>query len=82
MSVSSNTYPTFFDTANFLQRLDRTTDTPILKGYEICHKYIRGHSGLGGKTPSEAAESKLKVTINESLSYKMPVGVVNTFKAK
>jgi len=25
-----------------------------LKGYEICHNYIREHEGLKGKTPAEA----------------------------
>jgi len=29
-------------------------DTPILKGYQIFHNYIREHEGLDGKTPSEA----------------------------
>jgi hypothetical protein len=29
-------------------------DTPILKGYEIFHNYIRSHEGLDGKTPNEA----------------------------
>jgi len=29
-------------------------DTPILKGYQIYHNYIREHEGLNGKTPSEA----------------------------
>jgi len=29
-------------------------DTPILKGYEIFHNYIRTHEGLNGKTPSQA----------------------------
>ncbi len=28
-------------------------DTPILKGYQIFHNYIRGHEGLEGKTPAE-----------------------------
>jgi transposase-like protein len=28
-------------------------DTPILKGYQIFHNYIREHSGLEGKTPAE-----------------------------
>lgn len=28
-------------------------DTPILKGYQIFHNYIRPHQGLEGKTPSE-----------------------------
>jgi transposase-like protein len=30
-------------------------DTPILKGYEIYHNFVRPHSALGGKTPSEKA---------------------------
>lgn len=30
-------------------------DSPILKGYQIFHNYIREHEGLGGKTPAEAA---------------------------
>ena len=29
-------------------------DTPILKGYQIFHNYIRPHEALEGKTPSEA----------------------------
>jgi len=29
-------------------------DTPILKGYQIFHNYVRPHQGLGGKTPAEA----------------------------
>jgi putative transposase len=29
-------------------------DTPILKGYQIYHNYIRPHEALDGKTPSEA----------------------------
>lgn len=28
--------------------------TPILKGYQIFHNYIRPHEALAGKTPSEA----------------------------
>ncbi len=28
-------------------------DTPILKGYQIFHNYIREHEGLKGKTPAE-----------------------------
>jgi len=30
-------------------------DTPILKGYQIYHNYVRPHEGLEGKTPAEAA---------------------------
>jgi putative transposase len=29
-------------------------ETPILKGYQIFHNYIRPHMALDGKTPSEA----------------------------
>jgi hypothetical protein len=29
-------------------------DTPILKGYQIYHNYIRLHQGLNGKTLIEA----------------------------
>lgn len=29
-------------------------ETPILKGYQLFHKYIRPHEGLNGKTPAEA----------------------------
>jgi transposase-like protein len=32
----------------------KTKETPILKGYQIFHNYIRAHEGLDGKTPSEA----------------------------
>jgi transposase-like protein len=32
----------------------KKVDTPILKGYQIFHNYIRGHEALEGKTPSEA----------------------------
>ena len=33
----------------------KNTDTPILKGLQIYHNFIREHEGLGGKTPAEAA---------------------------
>jgi hypothetical protein len=33
----------------------RNEDTPILKGYQIFHNYVRPHEGLNGKTPAEAA---------------------------
>ena len=32
----------------------KRTDTPILKGYQIFHNYIRPHESLGDHTPSEA----------------------------
>lgn len=37
----------------------KTKDTPILKGYQIFHNYIRPHEALKGKTPSEACGIKI-----------------------
>jgi len=28
-------------------------DSPLLKGYQIYHNYVRPHQGLEGKTPAE-----------------------------
>ena len=38
----------------------KKTDTPILKGYQIFHNYIREHEGLDGKTPAEACGIKIE----------------------
>ncbi len=38
----------------------KKTDTPILKGLQIYHNYIREHEGLNGKTPSEACGIEIK----------------------
>jgi len=38
----------------------KKADTPILKGYEIFHNYLRPHEGLEGKTPSEACGIEIK----------------------
>ncbi|MGA2461322.1 MAG: hypothetical protein ABSF82_07875 [Candidatus Bathyarchaeia archaeon] len=35
-------------------------DTPILKGMQIYHNYVRPHMALNGKTPSEAAGIKVE----------------------
>ena len=35
-------------------------DTPILKGYQIFHNFIRTHEGLNGKTPAEACGIKVE----------------------
>ena len=32
----------------------KTVDSPILKGYQLFHNYIRPHMGLEGKTPADA----------------------------
>ena len=34
-------------------------DTPILKGYQIYHNYMRPHEGLDGNTPAEASGIKI-----------------------
>jgi putative transposase len=38
----------------------KTVETPILKGYQLFHNYIRGHEGLDGKTPAEACGIKVE----------------------
>ena len=38
----------------------KKNDTPILKGYQIFHNYIRPHQGLNGKTPAEACGIEIK----------------------
>jgi transposase-like protein len=35
-------------------------DTPILKGYQLFHNFIRPHEALNGRTPSEAAGIKVE----------------------
>ena len=35
-------------------------DTPILKGYQIYHNYIRPHEALNGATPAEACGIEVK----------------------
>jgi len=53
----------------------KTTDTPIVSGYQIFHNYIREHEGLDGKTPAEACgitiEGKNKwITLIQNASRK------------
>jgi transposase-like protein len=38
----------------------KKTDTPILKGYQLFHNWIRPHEALDGKTPSEACGIKIE----------------------
>jgi len=38
----------------------KTDNTPILKGYQIYHNYLRSHEGLNGKTPAEACGIEVK----------------------
>ena len=35
-------------------------DTPILKGFQIFHNFMRPHQGLNGKTPAEACGIQVK----------------------
>ena len=32
----------------------KTKDSPILKGYQLYHNYVRPHEALKGKTPADA----------------------------
>jgi transposase-like protein len=38
----------------------KTKETPILKGYQVFHNYIRPHEALKGKTPAEACGIKVE----------------------
>jgi hypothetical protein len=35
-------------------------DTPILKGYQIYHNYLRPREGLDGKTPADVSGIKIE----------------------
>ena len=35
-------------------------DTPVLKGYQIFHNFIRPHMGLEGKTPADLVGIKVE----------------------
>jgi hypothetical protein len=35
-------------------------DTPILRGYQLYHNYIRPHEALNGKTPAEKCGVEVK----------------------
>jgi transposase-like protein len=57
----------------------KNVDTPILKGYQLFHNYIRPHEALEGKTPSEACgitiEGKNKwVTLIQNATQKEKEG--------
>jgi putative transposase len=38
----------------------KNTDSPILRGFQVFHNYIRPHMGLDGRTPAEAAGIQVK----------------------
>ncbi|MGD0319579.1 MAG: hypothetical protein ABSB56_07785 [Nitrososphaerales archaeon] len=35
-------------------------DTPIIKGFQIYHNFIKPHEALDGRTPAEAAGIKVE----------------------
>jgi len=35
-------------------------DTPILKGYQLYHNFVRPHEGLNGATPADKAGIKVE----------------------
>lgn len=47
------------DREKVMRGLERT-DTPILKGYQFYHSFIRPHEGLNGDTPAERAGIKVE----------------------
>jgi hypothetical protein len=38
----------------------KKVDSPLLKGYQIYHNYIREHEGLNGQTPAEKCGIKIE----------------------
>lgn len=38
----------------------KRTDTPILKGIQIYHNFIKPHEGLNGETPADRAGIKVE----------------------
>ena len=49
----------FRDREKVMRGLKRT-DSPILKGYQLFHNYIRPHEALDGQTPADLAGIKVK----------------------
>ena len=43
-----------------IMRTLKTTDTPIITGYQIYHNYVRPHMALDGQTPAEKAGIEIK----------------------
>jgi putative transposase len=50
---------TFRDREKTMRSL-KTTDTPILKGMQIYHNFVRPHIGLDGQTPADKAGIEVK----------------------
>jgi hypothetical protein len=52
----------------------KNVDTPISKGYQIYHNYMRSHEGLKNKTPAEVCGIKIEgenkwITLIQNASY-------------
>ena len=52
----------------------KNVDTPISKGYQIYHNYMRPHEGLKNKTPAEVCGIKIEgenkwITSIQNASY-------------
>lgn len=41
-------------------RGSKRQNTPILKGYQIYHNYVRLHEGLDGKSPADVSGIKIE----------------------
>ncbi|MDG7009324.1 MAG: hypothetical protein JRN16_05945 [Nitrososphaerota archaeon] len=55
-------------------------DSPVLKGIQIHHNFIRPHMGLQGRTPAEAAGIRVEgenkwLTIIQNASLKSRTGL-------
>jgi transposase-like protein len=55
----------------------KTVDTPILKGMQIYHNFVRPHEGLNGQTPADRAGIKVEgadkwMTLIQNASIKRP----------
>ena len=56
----------------------KNTDSPILRGYQVFHNYVRPHMALGGRTPAEAAGIRIEgenpwITVIQNASRNSPV---------
>ena len=47
------------DGEKVMRGLKKTT-TPILKGYQICHNFVRPHESLKGDTPADRTGIKVE----------------------
>jgi putative transposase len=56
-------------------------DSPLIKGMQIYHNYIRPHEGLDGKTPAEAAGIKVEGE-NKWLTMIQNASISRKFKAE